>query len=86
MTGDLGVSFSGRASSGMDRSREVIDLIGPRLYNTLFLAAMAAVVAIPLSLFLGLTAALFRNSLYDRIISTTTLTAISIPEFFMACN
>ena len=84
MTGDFGVSFSGRASSGIDRSRAVIDLIGPRLYNTVFLATMAAIVAVPLSLFLGVTAALFRNSLYDRVVSTTTLTAISIPEFFMA--
>ena len=84
MTGDFGVSFSGRASSGIDRSRAVIDLIGPRLYNTVFLATMAAIVAVPLSLFLGVTTALFRNSLYDRVVSTTTLTAISIPEFFMA--
>ena len=35
--GDLGTSFSGRAASGQDRSREVADLIGPRLQNTLFL-------------------------------------------------
>jgi len=35
--GDLGTSFSGRASSGVDRSRPVIDLIAPRLENTLFL-------------------------------------------------
>ena len=84
MTGDFGVSFSGRAASGIDRSREVMALIGPRLYNTLFLATMAAIIAVPLSLFLGVTAALYRNSLYDRVVSTTTLTAISIPEFFMA--
>jgi len=84
MTGDFGASFSGRAASGIDRSRDVIDLIGPRLYNTFFLASMTAIVAVPVSLFLGVTAALFRNSLYDRTVSTTTLTAISIPEFFMA--
>ena len=84
MTGDFGASFSGRAASGIDRSRDVIDLIGPRLYNTVFLASMTAIVAVPVSLFLGVTAALFRNSLYDRTVSTTTLTAISIPEFFMA--
>ena len=35
--GDLGTSFSGRNASGTDRSREVIDLIAPRLWNTLFL-------------------------------------------------
>ena len=68
----------------MDRSRDVMELISPRLYNTVFLATFTAIIAVPVSLFLGVTAALFRNSIYDRTVSTTTLTAISIPEFFMA--
>ena len=84
MTGDFGTSFSGRAASGMDRSRSVADLIAPRLANTLFLAGMTAVIAVPLALFLGITAALWRNSYYDRIINASTLTTISFPEFFVA--
>ena len=84
MQGDLGQSFSGRAASGVDRSRAVIDLIGPRLWNTLFLAAVAAIVAVPLALFLGITAALKRNSIYDRLVNAGTLTTISFPEFFVA--
>ncbi|WP_371056306.1 ABC transporter permease [Rhodosalinus sp. K401] len=82
--GDLGTSFSGRASSGVDRSRDVADLVGPRLANTLFLAGMTALIAVPLALFLGITAALKRNSLYDKTVSTATLTTISFPEFFVA--
>ena len=58
LQGDLGTSFSGRASSGVDRSRDVADLVAPRLWNTLFLAGVTAVIAVPLALFLGLTAAL----------------------------
>ncbi len=84
VSGDLGTSFSGRNASGIDRSRSVVDLIEPRLWNTLFLAMMAAVVAVPLALFLGITAALYRNSIYDRIVNATTLTTISFPEFFVA--
>lgn len=84
LTGDLGTSFSGRDASGVDRSRPVIDLIAPRLWNTLFLAGMTALVAVPLSLLLGVTAALYRNSLYDRTINATTLTTISFPEFFVS--
>ncbi len=84
MTGDLGTSFSGRASSGIDRSRAVVDLVAPRLWNTLFLASMAAVIAVPLSLILGVTAALYRNSFYDRSVNAATLTTISFPEFFVA--
>jgi len=84
MTGDFGTSFSGRASSGVDRSREVVDLIGPRLENTLFLAAMAAIISVPLALALGISAALYRNSIYDRAVNSFTLTTISMPEFFVA--
>ncbi len=83
-TGDLGTSFSGRAASGVDRSRSVAELVAPRLWNTLFLAGMTAVIAVPLALFLGITTALYRNSIYDRTVNATTLTAISFPEFFVA--
>lgn len=82
--GDLGASFSGRNASGADRSREVVDLIAPRLWNTMFLASMTAAIAVPVSLMLGITTALFRNSLFDRSVNTVTLTTISFPEFFVA--
>lgn len=84
LQGDLGTSFSGRNASGVDRSREVADLIAPRLWNTLFLAGVAALVSVPLALVLGITAALYRNSLYDRSVNAATLTTISFPEFFVA--
>jgi len=80
----LGTSFSGRNASGVDRSREVVDLIAPRLSNTLFLASMTAIIAVPISLILGVTSALYRNSIYDRSVNTATLTTISFPEFFVA--
>ena len=82
--GDLGTSFSGRNASGIDRSRPVVDLIAPRLWNTLFLASMTAIIAVPISLALGISSALYRNSIYDRTINTATLTTISFPEFFVA--
>ena len=84
LQGDLGTSFSGRAASGVDRSRPVWDLVAPRLENTLFLAGMTAVIAVPLALFLGITTALFRNTVYDRTVNAATLTTISFPEFFVA--
>ena len=49
LQGDLGNAFSGRNASGVDRSREVWAMIEPRLMNTLFLATMAAVIAVPSS-------------------------------------
>jgi len=82
--GDFGTSFSGRSASGVDRSRSVASLVGPRLKNTLFLAGVTAIIAVPLALILGLTAALYRNSLYDRTVNAITLTTIATPEFFVA--
>lgn len=82
LQGDLGTSFSGRNASGVDRSREVIDLVAPRLQNTLFLASVAALIAVPLALILGITTALYRNSFFDRSVNMATLTTISFPEFF----
>ena len=79
LQGDLGTSFSGRNASGVDRSREVIDLVAPRLQNTLFLASVAALIAVPLALILGITTALYRNSFFDRSVNMATLTTISFP-------
>jgi peptide/nickel transport system permease protein len=74
--GDFGTSLA--------NGRPVSDLIGWRLSNTLFLAATTAMIAVPLAIFLGILAAFYRNTFYDKLISTTTLSFISFPEFFIA--
>ena len=61
----------------------VIALIGERFMNTLFLAAYAAVIAVPVSIVLGVLVALMRNSIFDRVANVVTLTSISSPEFFL---
>ncbi len=76
LRGDLGVSLS--------NGRPITEMIGWRFSNTLFLAAVAAVIAVPLSVILGMLAALYRDTLFDRTISIVTLSAISFPEFFVA--
>ena len=76
VTGDMGKSLANK--------REISELVGTRLSNTLFLGGFAAAIAVPLSLILGLLAALYRNSLFDRGINLFTLTSISFPEFFVA--
>ena len=80
LQGDFGTSYVAREGY----TRTVVSLIVPRLMNTLFLAAMTAIIAVPLALILGMLAALYRNTLFDRLINVTTLTAISSPEFFIA--
>ena len=74
--GDLGIS--------MTNQRVIIDELLPRLYNTLFLAGYAALIAIPLSVGLGILAAINEGKLIDKASNILTLITISIPEFFIA--
>jgi peptide/nickel transport system permease protein len=80
LRGDLGNSLSSTDTAPI----RVSDMVLSRLGNTLFLAGLTALIAVPLSLILGLLSALYRGSLFDRAMNATTLTAISFPEFFMA--
>lgn len=82
--GDFGRSFAGAGGWREENVRTVTGIIGPRLYNTFFLAAMTAIIAVPLALGLGLLTALYRNTWFDRIANATTLTTIASPEFFVA--
>jgi peptide/nickel transport system permease protein len=74
--GDLGVSLANQ--------RPISDLVGARLGNTFSLALLAALVSVPLALLLGMLAALYRNSWFDRLLNTSALSAVSFPEFFVA--
>ena len=76
LQGDMGRSLANQ--------REISELIGKRLGNTFFLAAFAAVLSVPVALVLGVMAALYRNSPFDRIVNALTLSSISFPEFFVA--
>ncbi len=80
----LGGFMKGDFGNSLANGRPIADLIGWRLSNTLFLALSAAAIAVPISIILGILAALYRNSLFDRAISMATLSTISFPEFFVA--
>ncbi len=77
-TGDLGRSYA--------NDMPITTLIGGRLANSMKLAAVTTLLAVPLALFLGITAAIFRGSLYDRIVTFFTIGLISVPEFMVATS
>lgn len=88
--GDFGTSFA-QANFGAfagtgstDNFNSVAQQLAPRFYNTMFLAGVTAIFAVPVSLFIGVLAALYRNSIFDRVANISTLSAISSPEFFLA--
>lgn len=77
--GILHGDFGTAQSSGLD----IASSIGTRLKNTLFLAACAAIVAVPLAIILGLIAVRYRNGFVDKLISGLALASTSFPEFFI---
>jgi peptide/nickel transport system permease protein len=74
LTGDPGLSFTGLP---------VMDVLGDRIWNTLFLMAVAAAVSIPISLAIGAYAAAKRDKAFDSTTSTATLVLSSLPEFVL---
>ena len=80
----LGDIMHGNLGNSLANGRPIVDLVGWRFANTLFLASSAAVIAVPIAILLGILAALYRNSPFDRAISIATLSTISFPEFFVA--
>ncbi len=73
--GDLGTALT--------NGQDIASSLGRRLENTLFLAFCAAIIAVPLAIFLGLLAVRYRNRWPDKLISGVTLASISIPEFLI---
>ncbi|MCM1011402.1 MULTISPECIES: ABC transporter permease subunit [unclassified Brevibacterium] len=75
VTGNLGESYVYR--------KPVSALIGEYLGPTLLLTATAAVIAIVLGLWLGQLSAWRRNSLFDKLASSTALVFWSVPTFWL---
>ncbi|RIK35322.1 MAG: peptide ABC transporter permease, partial [Chloroflexi bacterium] len=73
LTGDLGDSLA----AGVP----VSDLLSDRIVNSLILVFVAALVALPLGVLLGIAAAFRRGRLIDEAIGAGTLVFVAMPEF-----
>lgn len=80
----LGHLVMGDPGKSLVNGVPVASLIGSRLGNSLLLAGVTALVAIPVALALGITAAVARGSTYDRIVGAGTILVVSVPEFLVA--
>lgn len=80
----LGGFASGDLGRSLATGADVATVIAPRLWNTLGLAAYAAAVAIPLALGLGILAAAWYESVFDRALSAISVFLVSVPEFVIA--
>ena len=78
----LGRLATGELGTSLANDLPISDQIGARAWNTVRLAALTALIAVPLAVLLGLIAAIRADSSVDRGISIGTLCFISVPEFF----
>ena len=76
--------LQGEMGNSLVSGKPVSDVISGWVKNTFILAGFTALIAVPLSLFLGMLSAAFPNSLLDRSISITSLMVVSVPEFLTA--
>lgn len=79
----LGNALSGDFGESFGTSMPVAPLVADRLWNTLRLAGLAAVMALPAAFLLGMNSAVRAGSLVDRGTSIAALVMISVPDFFL---
>ena len=76
LAGDLGTSLASDVP--------ITELIADRYKNTLFVSVLTAMIGVPISLALGVTAAMFPGTFYDRILTFVSVSLVAAPEFFTA--
>ena len=74
--GDLGVSLAS--------DTPISSLIEARWKNTVYVAGLTAMIGVPISLALGILAAMFPGTVYDRVLTFVSVTLVAAPEFFTA--
>ena len=76
LTGNMGTSLASDVP--------ITDLIADRYKNTVFVACLTAAIGVPISLALGVVAAMYPGSLYDRILTLISVSLVAAPEFLTA--
>ncbi|MHA6643610.1 ABC transporter permease [Mesorhizobium sp. A623] len=74
--GDLGVSLA--------TGRPIVDVLGPRIVNTLLLSLFAFAIYLVLAIVPAIIQATHRGSVIDNAISVVTLLLLSLPDFLLA--
>jgi peptide/nickel transport system permease protein len=80
----IGGVLTGSFGESAATQQAVSELLSERVANTLFLVFVASVVAIPLSIAIGVWLAMKRDKPVDHVGSTTSLVLAALPEFVIA--
>jgi peptide/nickel transport system permease protein len=80
----LGNLVQGNFGVSLISGRRVIDILGPRIFNTLLLSLYAFALYVPLATIPALIQAVQRDRSVDHGFSVVTLVLLSIPDFLLA--
>lgn len=80
----IGGVLSGRPGKSLANGRPVWSSVGPALLNSAVLVALAGAIGSLIGVTLGALTALWKDSIFDQIVSTSALALTSLPEFVVA--
>ena len=80
----LGGMIKGDPGQSLVANMPVSQVISTRLPNSLLLAALTALVAVPVALSIGIGSAMNRGGRIDRALNISTLSMVAVPEFLVA--
>lgn len=80
----LGGIVQGDPGQSLVANMPVHDIIAERLPNSLMLAGITALLAVPLALLIGIVSAVNRGGKLDRTLNIATLSMVAVPEFLVA--
>ncbi|MEA2676871.1 MAG: peptide/nickel transport system permease protein [Chloroflexota bacterium] len=80
----LGGLVHGDLGNSLISGRRVVDILGPRIFNTLLLSVYAFLIYIPLATMPALIQAIRRDRAVDHAFSVVTLVLLSVPDFLLA--
>lgn len=80
----LGAIAAGDPGNSIVANKPVADIISERLPNTLTLAGLTTVFAVPFAFLVGIWSAVTRGRATDRALNIMTLAMVALPEFLVA--
>lgn len=80
----LGGLLSGDLGQSLVSSRDVSEILEPRIFNTLVLSIYAFLLYLPLTVIPAVLQALTRDKLADHTLSILNLVLLSLPDFLLA--
>jgi peptide/nickel transport system permease protein len=76
--------FTGNFGTSLANGQSVGSFIGGRIGNTAFLVVISALIAVPLSMLLGVIAAVRRDKPIDQVVTIGSTVLAALPEFVTA--